>query len=507
MRRVGIIQVWQESNGFNPVLTTRAEFEAFGMGTGEDTLASFAEGEEVGGFVKGLRDWDVPTAPVGLLFAQAWPGGPITKETRKFFVRTIVEQLDRAGSLDGVLMSLHGALIAEDENDVDGLLLEKVRTVVGPDVPIVATLDLHAHYTARMNRMADALVAYHTNPHLDRMDTGRRGARVLEKVFRGARPTATAIRLPMLTIGEVTDTSGPVLAPIFERVAEFETRPDVLGVSVLMAQPYLDVPDLGWTILVVTDAKADMGKQLADELAEMSWSRREQMTMDFLDASESITAALACEGKPVVLADGADATNSGAGGDSVHLLGELIGRSIPDGALTIMVDPQAVACAQAAGIGGEFNFPVGGKRDNIFSQPLEVRGKVVGLQPARYVLSGHLGDSLRIDMGNSATVRIGDVTLLLVEKVGPGSSPMMYRCAGLEPKDYKIVVVKSPGGFRAGYAPFAAGVILSACPGCASGRLGNMPYKNITRPVWPLDDVPDWQGVDWVQKVNVWNRE
>jgi len=195
--------------------------------------------------------------------------------------------------------------------------------------------------------------------------------------------------------------------------------------------------------------------------------RRPQLRMDpsdFCGPEDAIARALACPGKPIVVSDGADATNSGAGGDSTHLLRAMIDQEIPEGALTIMVDGKAVAHAESVGAGGVFEFAVGGKRDNAFSQPLMVRGKVASLQPARYVLCGHLGNKLPIDMGLSATVRIGDVTLLLVEHPGPGSSPMMYRCVGLEPKDFKIVIVKSPVGFRAEFEPFAASTFSLTVP-------------------------------------------
>ena len=502
MKRIGIIQIWQESNSFNPVPTTRADFEAVGMGTGEQGLASFAEGEEVGGFVKGLKAWQEPARAIGLLMAQAWPGGPIEKSLREFFADAVVRQLERAGRLDGVLCSLHGALVAEDEADVDGFLLRRIREVVGTDIPVVATLDLHGYLTPKMTGLADALVVYHTNPHLDRFATGQRGAAVLERILSGAAPTSAAVRLPMLTTGEATGTTGPALGPVFRRLVAMEAQSDVLSASVLMVQPYLDVPELGWTTVVFTDGKPTLAHELAEELAQMCWQRREQLTVELWDARESVSTALACEGKPVVIADGADATNSGACGDSVHLLQELVKHRIPYGALTIMVDPLAVAHARSVGLRGCFDFAVGGRRDNVFSKPLPVRGDVMALQPARYVLSGHMGDRLPVDMGDSATVQIGDVTLLLVEKPGPGSSPMMYRCVGLEPEDYKIVIVKSPAGFRAEYEPFAAGVILSACPGCASPRLAELPFDKISRPLWPLDEVTDWRNVDWVRKIN-----
>ena len=179
MRRIGIIQVWQESNHFSPMLTRREDFESWGVGIGAAGLEQYGQGEEIGGFLRGLEDCE----PVGLLMAQAWPGGPVSREARQWLIDELAAQLQSAGPLDGVLFALHGALVAEDEPDMDGLLLEQVRTAIGPGAPLVATLDMHAHPTPRMFAAADGFAAYHTNPHLDREQTGRRAARLLNRLF------------------------------------------------------------------------------------------------------------------------------------------------------------------------------------------------------------------------------------------------------------------------------------------------------------------------------------
>lgn len=302
----------------------------------------------------------------------------------------------------------------------------------------------------------------------------------------------------MISIAEAQSTAMEPLRPIYDRVVALEREPGILSAAVLMTQGWLDLPGLGWSTLVVTDADEGRADALADELADACWRVREALTAEFLSASESVDRALAHSGAPVVIADGADATNSGAGGDSVHLLRELLGRDIPGGALTIMVDPHAVAEAVRVGEGGQFRFAVGGKRDRIFSTPLAVSGSVVRLAPARYVLSGHGGHNLPVDMGTGAAIRIRDVTLLLVEAPGPGSTPLMYRCVGLEPTAYKIVVVKSPAGFRAEYGPLASLILLADCPGCASPRYERLPYRRISRPLWPLDQIADWRSVPWI---------
>ena len=500
MKRIGIIQILQETNCFNPVLSMPADFENFGVGTGGEVLTKYGDVGEMGGFLEGLKEWTEPVEPVGLLRLQAWSGGPSAPVTQAWFLGLLAEQLQAAPKLDGLLVALHGAMVGVGEPDMEGAFLEKMRVLVGPSVPIVATLDLHAYVTPRMTRFADALVPYHTFPHMDLRQTGVRAARVLRRIFAGAKPATTLLRLPMITGGETQNTFIPPLEPIFRRLQEAESRPEVLSAAILMTQAYLDVPQLGWTILIVTDGQPALGARLAAELAPLCWAVREQLVIEYASAAAAMDRALAVQGNPVVLADGADATNSGAGGDSVHLLKEMLGRKIPGGGLTIMVDPQAVACAAAAGEGGAFKFAVGGKRDTLFSKPLPISGKVVALREAKYVLNGHAANNLPIDMGRAAVIRAADVTLLLVEKPGPGSTPLMYRCVGLEPKDFKVVVVKSPAGFRAEFGPFAAEMILTDCPGCASSHFDRLPFRQISRPLWPIDNIDDWRAVAWTRE-------
>lgn len=501
MRRIGILQVHQESNSFNPVRTTRADYERYGVATGRRVLDEFGETGELGGFLEGLRAADrtgaVSIEPVGIVRFQAWPSGPVEADAFRWITGVLREELAKAGPLDGVLCSLHGALVADGVDDADGELAAVVRSVVGNAVPVVASLDLHADVTPAMTGLTDVLVPYHTSPHLDQRETGVRAARVMLRLFDGARPATASVRLPMISVSEAQNTFQGPLASVYARLPTLEADPRVLSAGILMTQGWLDVPRLGWSTLVTTDGNARRAGEAAEELAAACWEVRRSLTGSYLSASECVERAIAHGAGPVIVADGADATNSGAPGDSTHLLAELVKRPIPGGALAIMVDPGAVAAARAAGIGGAFRRAVGGKRDRVFSKPLPIEGTIERLGPARYVLSGHGGRNLPIDMGMSAVVRVRDVRLLCIEAPGPGSTPMMYRCVGLEPKEHRIVVVKSPAGFRAEFGPFASLILLADCPGCASPRYERMPYTRINRPLWPIDAIADRADAPW----------
>ena len=497
MKRIGVLQILQESNSFNPIATTKSDYERYGIATGSEVIDRYGTLGGIGGFLEGIKLMREPVEAVGIIRLQASPGGPIDRATLDWILDLMKEQLKSAGELDGALFALHGAMICETDDDVEGRICEATRTILGPQIPIVVTLDLHTHLTPKMVSMASTLVAYHTSPHIDLVETGIRGAAALERIFAGAKPAVAARTLPMITVSEAQQTGGAVLGPVYRRAVELESEPRVLSVAVLMTQSWLDVPELGWSVCVTTDRDQSYAESIADELAEACWLARDALTEQYLSAAECVRSAKNHTGNPVIIADGPDATNSGSTGDSTWLLSEMLNQGVPGGGLVIVVDPDAVAVAANAGDGGRFSFAVGGKLAPEYSTPVVVEGVVERVTPARYVLSGHGGVNLPIDMGLSATVRSGDVTILLVESPGPGGTPLMYECVGLDPRKYKIVIVKSPAGFRAEYGPFASEILLSDSPGCASPRFDKLGYKRITHPLSPFDTIENRESATW----------
>jgi microcystin degradation protein MlrC len=205
--RIAIGQQWQETNTFNPLPTTRADFEAFGVLRGAELIARLADTNEPGGFIQSLRAW--PEAPeiVGLVRLPAWPSGTATADTLAWLLEEMTTALEQAGRVDGVLLALHGAMVSAGDPDVEGAILELMRRHIGPQVPLVASLDLHANVTRRMVESADALVLYHTAPHIDVFETGQRAAGVLRRILvEGARPVTAFQKLPLVVPAERANT-------------------------------------------------------------------------------------------------------------------------------------------------------------------------------------------------------------------------------------------------------------------------------------------------------------
>jgi microcystin degradation protein MlrC len=495
--RIGILQLWQETNTFNPLPTTRRDFEAFGVLRGAELIEQLAETNEPGGFIQSLRAWPEQPEIVGLVRLPAWPSGRATAETFDWILAEISTSLERAGRLDAVLFALHGALAADEHPDVEGEVLENVRRRIGSGTPLVATYDLHANLTERMVRHADALVGFHTAPHVDVVQTGRRGAGVLRRIMIDrARPTTALVKIPMVVPAERANTQDPATVS-FEfrrRLEALEARPEVLTASLATVQPWLDVPELGTAVLVTTAGDQGLAEREAARLANDVWARRRDYLPSLVSVSEGLHEAQACTAGLVVLSDAADATTSGAPGDSTWCLRELLKYDWPrGGALVTFVAPEVVAQAESHGVGATLATPIGGRRDSRFSTPIEITAVVERLFPAKFVLSGHLGVNLPIDMGQGAVLKVGDVRLVITERSGPHFAPELFRAAGIDPFAARVLIAKSPCGFRAVYAERAAKIFCLQTPGCAPADFQNYDYAQRPKPLWPWEEF-EWQA-------------
>jgi microcystin degradation protein MlrC len=493
--RIAIGQLWQESNTFNPLPTTRADFEQFGVLRGHEIVEQLAGTNELGGFIQSLRSWPEQPEIVGLVRLGAWPGGAATQDTVAWLRQKLTDALNRKLPVDAVLLALHGAMVADGVSDVEGEILELVRTAIGGAVPLVVTLDLHANVTRRMVQAADALVLYHSVPHLDVFETGCRGASVLRRLLIvGARPVTAFQKLPLVVPAEHANTQDPasVSCGFARRLQDLEADPRILSAGLATVQPWLDIPDLGSAVVIVADQDEAFAVSSCSELAAIVWEKRRAYLPQMLSAAQAVREAHAVHDGLVVLSDSADATTSGAPGDSTHLLRELVQYAWAKPALVTVVAPGVVAEARRRGVGAAWTTTLGGVRDHRFSQPIALRVEVVGLFDARFVMSGHLARNLRIDMGPSAVLRHGNVHVIVTSRTGPHFAPELFQAAGMDPFAAGVLVAKSPCGFRAAYQQKAVKILLVQAPGCAPSDFRRYDYRNIPRPLWPWDEITGW---------------
>jgi microcystin degradation protein MlrC len=493
--RIAVGQLWQESNTFNPIATTRADFEHFGVVRGPALVERMADTNELGGFIQSLRLWPEQPEIVGLVRLPAWPSGATTSDTLAWIRQEMTDALRRALPVDAVLLALHGALVAEQTPDVEGEVLHAFRAISGPSVPLVATLDLHANITELMVRAADALVLYHTAPHIDVFETGQRGAAVLRRILvDGVRPITAFQKMPLVVPAERANTQDPasVSHALRERLQTLERQPGILSAGLATVQPWLDIPELGSSVVIVTEGDTELAGRACAEIAAEVWRRRREYLPELVSVQDGVRAAYENEEGLVVLSDSADATTSGATGDSTAVLSELLKYDWPRPALVTLVDADVVEIARRQGIGAEMTAEIGGKLNRRFAEPLTVTAQVQHLFEARFVLSGHLARNMPIDMGLSAVLRCRQVHIIVTSRSGPHFAPQLFHTAGLHPFAASVLVAKSPCGFRAAYAPHARKILVVRAPGCAPSDFWNYPYRNIPRPMWPWDEIQTW---------------
>lgn len=491
--RIAIAQVWQETNTFNPIPTELQHFEQNGLYVGDAILDRMQGIGELGGFLAAADGEPDDIEIVPILRAWAMSGGRITAPALDFFKQRLVAGLREAGPVDGVFFSLHGAAAAENEDDPQGYLLAAVRAVVGDDVPLVVSLDHHCNITRRLVGLVDALVGYQTQPH-DPFETGVRAAKLLFRTVRGEiNPTVAWQKIPMLAPADRGATAEWPMKAWFDAAREMEQRRGVLSVSTFPVQPWLDVAEVGWATVSVTDGDPSLAGELAADLANRAWALREAFwEIRRVPLAEGIRRAATAEAGPVVICDASDSVLSGAPGDSTRLLQEMLDQRIECVALLPIVDPDVVAEAIRAGVGRELTVSLGGKRDTIFSRPLQVTGQVAGI--ATDGLSFPLGPWGQASMGRTVLLQIGSIKLVVSEQAGiGGTDPEIYRSFGVEPAEAQIVVVKT----YYHYQPFRAlmkDTFMIDYPGLSTWDLRLFPWERAPRPLYPLDEVPVWEA-------------
>lgn len=499
--RIAIGRIAQETNALSPVRTELSDFHAMHYVEGEELLAvcgrdrheapGFMKNAELSGFVQHARKIEgvelVPTVS-----AWAVPGGPLSPECFEALLTALLDRLRAAGPLDAVFLSLHGSMGVVGDRDPETTLLGRVREVVG-DVPIAATLDLHANLTKARLDTGVLFFGYHTNPHRDHAARGARAAQVLVRAARGEIRPVTAWRsLPMMLGGSPTlDVIAPMRS-IYGRCKGLEKKnPAVLSANVLMCHPWLDMDIVGWSTVVVTDGDQALAESLADSLAEACWGVRDKLPAPFPSAQKAIAKARAARLSRrlgvVVLADASDVTTAGAPGDSTALLEAFLNHAGGLVSYVAVRDPETARSLYARSLGEEIDVEVGGHLDPARQSSLRVRGTL-----------SHKRD----DTGHGKRVRLtlrpeggeGRVELVLTEGPAFNLKPSFWSDMGVRPHHADIIAVKNFFPFRIFYAPYARKTIYVRTGGTTDLDAAYViPFDG---PIHPRDRVDDWRATD-----------
>lgn len=505
-KRVALMGMHLEANSFAPPSTER-DFRTLCYLAGDEILADIARENpslpaEVSAFHEEMERLGVDWEPVPVLVTAAEPGGPVDDG---FFQRTKAEmerRLSDAGPLDGVFCSLHGAMTSTAGDDPDGELLEMARRIVGPGVPVLATLDLHANISDRMVGMADVLVSYLTNPHVDQAERAREAAGLMIEIWDGMKPEVAFIRLPLVSPPVALLTAHGPYADLIDHGQAMQSEA-IANVSVLAGFVYGNTPMNGLAVIVT--ARNDLGaaRALAADIAARGWADRHRFRKDLTALDDAVAMAKARgenpSGDALIFADVADNPGGGGRGNTVYILEALVAAGVEGCLFGIFHDPALVRAAETAGKGAAFVAVFNAETESEFSHRYEAPVRVLELHDGKMVGTLGIWAGRSIDVGPSALLQIGGIKLVAVSNRKQCADPVFFQAFGLDVAAARSVVVKSRGHFRAGFAPFFddAHTIEVDVPGLTSPVLGNFDFDRLPRPVYSLDEDATWPGPPW----------
>ena len=490
--RIAVGGFQHETNTFAP---SRAPFSAFeqadswpGLQKGAALLTAFkGMNIPVAGFIDAAEAKGHTLLP--LVWCSATPSAHVTEEAYERIAEMLLDALGYAGEIDAVYLDLHGAMVTEHLEDGEGELLKRVRAAVGPKIPVVASLDLHANVTSEMVEYSDALIAYRTYPHVDMAETGARAAAHLDAIFAGLPRQAKAMRkidylIPLTAQCTLVEPS----ASIYRDVAALEGA--VLGngrvstVSFAGGFAPADIKDCSPTVIAYADTEA-AAKEAADRIAKEVNESESAFREKLWSAHDAVAYAIAKagEGGPIILADTQDNPGAGGNGDTVGILRELIAQKAQAAALGVLFDPESAQEAEEAGEGARLRLTLGAKTGGADEEPVDDEFEVVRITNGEFLATGPFYGGSRMSLGTTARLRKGGVEIVVASRKAQCADQEMLKHIGIEPAKLSILVVKSSVHFRADFGPLAREVLVVESPGPNTADLSKLHYKHLRKGV------------------------
>jgi microcystin degradation protein MlrC len=423
------------------------------------------------------------------------PSGTVTDDAFETITGMITGAVDAKGPIDGALLHLHGAMVSEAHEDAEGEFLARLRQRLGPEVPVVVTLDLHANVTQRMADNASALIAYRTYPHIDQYERAWQGAELLERAMQGEiRPRTVIARRPMLYGLDHGRTQRGPMAELIARGEALEESGEALVVSICAGFSRANIRDVGPSITVTVNGNNGRGQAIAEEFMDHAWETRDFTTVKLVPVSEAV--ALARSGKsgdkPLVVADYTDNPGGGGYGDATAFLKGLVEAGVDSVAFHAICDPAAVQEGMRAGIGARTTLALGGKTDPAMGgPPLALFGEVVCLTNGKFIAYGPMGGGVERNHGPSMVFRVSGIDIIVITNNGQATDLAQFTSLGVDPTRYRTVAVKSMQHFRAAFEPIAREVVLVDTGALCSEIYTPELFTRVRRPIWPLDPITD----------------
>ena len=480
MARIMLVECMQEISSFNPM---QSDYDAFAVTRGAELFGQSGLNTGLGGALDVFRAAGADLVPTysakagsaGLLCAAGW------KQLSSELGQAVAAAMQ---DIDGIYVSLHGAMGADGELDPEGWILTEVRRLAGPDLPIVISLDLHGILTDRMLKQINGLAIYHTYPHVDFASTGARAARLLLHLMdQPTRTTIARVVIPALVRGDELITKSGCYGDMIRECQRIERDGTAMSAGIMIGNPFTDVPELCSQVIVMTRDDEATAQAEALRLAHDFWPQRHRMQGKFITLDRAISQAATMTG-PVLFTDAADATSSGATGDSNLILNALRDAGYTKRVLCQIVDPKAARAAHAAGVGAVIETTLGGQSDAARFPPMPVTARVKLLSDGQAKL-----ETMRsgLDAGPTAVLTYGNTTVVVMTRSVSLFDRAMYYSVGIDPTDYDLIVVKSPHTEYHMFDQWVEKNFNIDIPGATSANLPTRGHTICARPMYPLD--------------------
>lgn len=477
-KKILVLQFKHETNAFCPAPASMTAFKNATFLVGDECFTeNRGRGTEMGGVLKALEphsDFElIPTVAL-----TATPSGPVTEEVFDFVAASVTGKLAECGKVDGIVIIFHGAMVAEGHLDAEGDLLEMIRGIVGWEVPIMASLDLHANVTEKMAKCATALVPYECYPHTDDHETSYVAAQLLAETLDGElKPVMAYRRIPFLL--PLFPTACPEFSPLYELARELQARPGARCVRFTHGFYASDIDEMGMCVMAITNGDKDLAESIADELAAAIDKEKGNLREKYPALDEALDRAMEPGERPYVIADTSDNPGGGGLGDTTHILRRVLERGITGGAFAIIVDPAFVQLCEKSGVGTTVEGDLGGWSDPAFSGgPLHVTAYVRAITHGMFRNKGKMSQGALAKCGKTAIVEIGGNVIVVASFPKQPFDLEVYRSNGIEPLDYKFLVVKSAIHFRAHYGTVAREMVAVPLPGYIAPTPEHFPYRH-----------------------------
>lgn len=484
--RIAIGGISHETNTFCKDPTPVEVFHAYEWLRGDEILARHRGNRTyIGGMLAAVERLGHQALPT--FATTAVPSGTITRAAFDEMLARLLDGLRRAGPLDAVCLALHGAGVAEGDDDIEGTILAAVRDLVGPDVPVAATLDLHGNVTPRMVQHATGLFGVNFYPHTDSFERGVEAVEFLDRVLRRELNPRMALEIVPMMIPP-SPTGLEPMQSLNRACWEWEKRPGMIDCTIFHGFTHTDIPDVHMAVVAIADGDRALAEAAARDVKARIWAARAGFRPQLPGAAEAIRIALETDGGPVVINETADNPGGGAPGDATHLLRAMLEAGLENACFGFIYDPEVAEQAHQAGVGATIQARLGGKTDDLHGAPLEITAYVKALTDGRFVLTTPMGRGSRVDLGRMARLVVGGVDILVSSRRTQVFDPEVFLLHGIDVTRYKIVALKSSAHFRAGFEPIAKRIVTADTPGLTTTNLKAFPYKRVRRPIWPLDE-------------------